>query len=923
MPNKVVVTKNKLDDLANIIAAKSEQPIPMSVDGMTEAVKSINTLYQEKTVTPTEGTQVVTADSLPIIATGDIDTYLTNFTFTVESGRKYSISGRFINEEYGYDVRLTGEKFSYIASTSINKRDVPFESIEGNVTSVYINGPRIATNIDSIPFTITEPIVIKTDGSYTTLCNANNARTTSLTAQYDSSGLSNGDTCVIFAVCEQYNNSAERHEELEYSFTWDGQTHVFNDSANYTVTVTTSSVTIACSGGTRAAFEFVKFVQAEEYGGLSQVTVNPIPSQYVVPTGTMSITENGTGINVANYKNVDVDVVYFEGQEKTVSPTTTTQVVTADSGYDALSQVTVNPVSLQEKTVTPTTSTQVVKADWYPVVYTIPSGTTLRPPASGEQYINITGLQRSLDPNDMTPILIKGSMSITYDGVTTPVTFSGYCYKEYSSIYFPYTVGDNATTYTNPTSITLNTYGTMTIYFSVGASGYTRTATVIDDLVLYQIANYTTLSKIRDSDPGNTITASIDTSLVSMGDSCIVIGGPKGTPSKGNRFCEEFIWDGTTHKYISDIYILQVTSSQLTISGGGSTPTYIGLFKQTPYILHNGLSQVTVNPIPSQYIVPSGTKTITENGTGIDVASYASVDVNVAGQAASGIKYIWTDQDGEGAWDVSGYQYCAVDGAPIKDGRYRAWLKVETAPNTYTVSFTKTLSSTTPVIIDWGDGTVETRTVSSSRSHGYTTAGNYIVEFQFADNSKVGISSFPTTLQAGDLKYLEVSHGNSGYATGPTTSNNFTGLVKAYFCDDIRNIEGYGFVGCSSLRSVRLSPAMIAIPTYGFRNCTSLVSCPLHEGFQYINEQAFENCVSLEKITLPSSLLVIRRSAFAGCSGLKEIHFLSTTPPTVDNSNAWTGIPTDCKIYVPTGTLSAYTSAANYPDSATYTYIEE
>ena len=43
---------------------------------------------------------------------------------------------------------------------------------------------------------------------------------------------------------------------------------------------------------------------------------------------------------------------------------------------------------------------------------------------------------------------------------------------------------------------------------------------------------------------------------------------------------------------------------------------------------------VTVNPIPSNYIVPSGTKTITTNGTH-DVKSYASATVNVAGEDVS------------------------------------------------------------------------------------------------------------------------------------------------------------------------------------------------------------------------------------------------------------------------------------------------
>lgn len=43
---------------------------------------------------------------------------------------------------------------------------------------------------------------------------------------------------------------------------------------------------------------------------------------------------------------------------------------------------------------------------------------------------------------------------------------------------------------------------------------------------------------------------------------------------------------------------------------------------------YDGLSSVSVGAIPSQYIVPSGSQTITENGT-VDVTSLAEVVVNV------------------------------------------------------------------------------------------------------------------------------------------------------------------------------------------------------------------------------------------------------------------------------------------------------
>lgn len=67
-------------------------------------------------------------------------------------------------------------------------------------------------------------------------------------------------------------------------------------AANYqakTVTPTKATQTVTPSNG---------------YIALSQVTVNPIPSNYISPTGNLSITGNGTGIDVSGYATVSVNV---------------------------------------------------------------------------------------------------------------------------------------------------------------------------------------------------------------------------------------------------------------------------------------------------------------------------------------------------------------------------------------------------------------------------------------------------------------------------------------------------------------------------------------------------------------------------------------------------------------------------------------
>lgn len=60
---------------------------------------------------------------------------------------------------------------------------------------------------------------------------------------------------------------------------------------------------------------------------------------------------------------------------------------------------------------------------------------------------------------------------------------------------------------------------------------------------------------------------------------------------------------------------------------------------------------IKVGPIPSEYIVPTGTKSITANGSDIDVKNYEKVDVAVPGITPSGTLAIATN----GSHDVTNY----------------------------------------------------------------------------------------------------------------------------------------------------------------------------------------------------------------------------------------------------------------------------
>lgn len=88
------------------------------------------------------------------------------------------------------------------------------------------------------------------------------------------------------------NNGGYFHQPGYYQLTY----YVDPSAPSYqskTVTPTTSTQNVTPDSG---------------YDALSQVTVNPIPSQYIIPTGNLAITQNGNDINVSQYATVSVNV---------------------------------------------------------------------------------------------------------------------------------------------------------------------------------------------------------------------------------------------------------------------------------------------------------------------------------------------------------------------------------------------------------------------------------------------------------------------------------------------------------------------------------------------------------------------------------------------------------------------------------------
>lgn len=305
------------------------------------------------------------------------------------------------------------------------------------------------------------------------------------------------------------------------------------------------------------------------------------------------------------------------------------------------------------------------------------------------------------------------------------------------------------------------------------------------------------------------------------------------------------------------------------------------------------------------------------------------------------------------------------------DGKTRIYIHLEER-----LSLTLGLGVNGTVDVDWGDGTSHSTITGTSidtkktASHTYSAAGDYVIKLsvtgsmkffgQYSDTylfdaymrgivGKIEIGSGVTVIgvnafyQCTGLAHISLPSGIieiQNYAFGYTprieaviVPNTVTTIGKSVWYDSrlkrisipksVTSIDKQAFYSSVVLERITLPSTLTSIPEhfryYGYSAKTIVV---LADGITSIDSNAFAYCFGLEKVVIPSTVTSIGAGAFS-VTGLVEIHFKPTTPPTIANSSAFSSLPTDCKIYVPSGKLSAYTSASNYPSSSTYTYIEE
>lgn len=284
---------------------------------------------------------------------------------------------------------------------------------------------------------------------------------------------------------------------------------------------------------------------------------------------------------------------------------------------------------------------------------------------------------------------------------------------------------------------------------------------------------------------------------------------------------------------------------------------------------------------------PTGMKTVnvTENGmTMEDVTDYASVQINA---------------------DVVGYKV-------YNDGATHLYISV----NEVTRKLALQMALYGSLAIDWGDGSTSTLTGTNSAStkrvsHEYAKGGFYHIRCVFTPGTTGASCNFAKGSNFGSVIFSDAD-GSANYAYRSVLLAIENGSAKTGF----ENVFRYIYAVCYA----HITDTSLGTSAFNGSYALSKIDMP---NIVTIGNSAFGNCTGLGSVVIPASCTSIGDSAFSGCASLREIHFKASTPPTLSGSNVFTSLNLSCKIYVPMGSLAAYTTATNYPSSSNYTYEEE
>ena len=256
-------------------------------------------------------------------------------------------------------------------------------------------------------------------------------------------------------------------------------------------------------------------------------------------------------------------------------------------------------------------------------------------------------------------------------------------------------------------------------------------------------------------------------------------------------------------------------------------------------------------------------------------------------------------------------------------------------------------STANGVEIDWGDGNSETYGGTGNRSllHTYSNIGDYVITMTLVSGTwGIGSSSLlgggtGVLIYRNSVKRIELG---AGFSLSNTNAfYQFCSCESITIPNTITSIGQSAFYFCSSLKNIVIPSGCTSVGNYCFRYNYSMQYHCIPKSLITFGISAFDGNApakriiiggnvttiptqfhgggyGMQRVYLPSTVTSIASKAFQNCSSAVEYHIKSVTPPTLENIDAFTNIPSDCKIYVPSSSLATYQAAENWSTYSSY-----
>ena len=158
-------------------------------------------------------------------------------------------------------------------------------------------------------------------------------------------------------------------------------------------------------------------------------------------------------------------------------------------------------------------------------------------------------------------------------------------------------------------------------------------------------------------------------------------------------------------------------------------------------------------------------------------------------------------------------------------------------------------------------------------------------------------------------EFVHIWFGDKVTSIGDMAFGAYDAVESITLSDSVEYIGEAAFAQCNNLTKIVFGNGLKTIDKHAFYMCQSLEIVELPEGLTHLNGYAFNGCGSLLRIVLPRSVEYLGEYLFDYCSALTSIYCKPTTPPQLGDRYALSGMPHDCRIYVPESAVASYKSA--------------